>query len=424
MGPSPEVGLAVGREQQRFLGRALFRVETVTLVALLLITLVDPTAGRMGIPPWALIGLYLSYNLVVEFLRSHVPQLHGFTWKYILSGAVSALVYFLGARPGGPLFVLFFLDVACAAASLTLRGSLLYTAAVAVLTLIIDPTFPQWSLAAGNVQDVAARLVMLALFGAGTAILRRRLRLEQAAAQSVRDVAERLEELDHLRADFIATISHDLRTPLTAARAALVLLATSAADHYRPDEHVLLKNARRNIERLDLLINDLLAYNQLEAGTLRLDREPLDLRAVVTDALSVVYPLIHEKEQLVEVDLPEPLLSEGDPRRLEQVIVNLLANAHWHTPSGTCIAVSGHVNGSTVVLSVHDTGPGIPAEDLEGIFQRFYRLDSAEAGSGLGLAIARSIVTLHAGQIWAESRIGAGTTFCIALPRSTNGEKP
>jgi hypothetical protein len=250
------------------------------------------------------------------------------------------------------------------------------------------------------------------------------LRLEQVAAQSVRNTAERLEELDRLRADFIATVSHDLRTPLTAARAALVLLATSAADHYRPDEHVLLKNARRNIERLDLLITDLLAYNQLEAGTLRLDREPLDLRAVVTDALSVVYPLIHEKEQVVEVDFPEPLVTEGDPRRLEQVMVNLLANAHWHTPTGTHIAVSGHVNGPDVVLSVHDTGPGIPAEDLEGIFQRFYRLDSAEAGSGLGLAIARSIVTLHAGQIWAESRIGAGTTFCIALPHSTNGENP
>jgi len=424
MGPSPDVGLAVEREQQRFLGQALFRFETVTLVALLLITLLDPTAGRIGIPPWALIGLYLAYTLGVEFLRNRVPQLHGFTWKYILSGAVSALVYFLGARPGGPLFVLFFLDIACAAASLTLRGSLLYTAAIAVLALIIDPTFPQWSLAAGDVQDVAARLVMLALFGAGTAILRRRLLLEQAAAQSVRDAAERLAELDRLRTDFIASVSHDLRTPLTAARAALVLLATSAADHYRPDEHRLLKNARRNIERLDLLITDLLAYNQLEAGTLHLDRELLDLRAVVTDALSVVYPLIHEKEQLVEVHLPDPLLSEGDPRRLEQVIVNVLANAHRHTPNGTRIAVSGHINGPTVVLSVHDTGPGIPTEDLEGIFQRFYRLGSAEEGSGLGLAIARSIVTLHDGHIWVESRIGAGTTFCIALPHYTNGETP
>ena len=423
MGRSPDVGLAVEREQQRFLGWTLFRFETVTVVALLLITLVEPTAGRTGIPTWALILLYLTYNLVVEFLRNRVPQLHGFAWKYILNGAVSALVYFLGARPGGPLFVLFFLSVACAAASLTLRGSLLYTAAVAILTLLIDPTFPQWSPAAGHVQDVAARLVMLALFGVSTAILRQRVRLEEATAQSVRGEAERLEELDRLRADFIATVSHDLRTPLTAARAALILLASSVGDHYRPDEHGLLKNARRNIERLDLLISDLLAYNQLEAGTLRLDREPLDLRPVVTDALSAVYPLIREKGQLVEVDLPDPLLTEGDPRRLEQVIVNVVANAHWHTPTGTRIAISGRVNGPDVVVSVHDTGPGIPADELECIFQGFYRLSSSEEGSGLGLAIARSIVNLHQGRIWAESRMGAGTTFCIALPRYTNGEK-
>jgi len=170
-----------------------------------------------------------------------------------------------------------------------------------------------------------------------------------------------------------------------------------------------------------MLIDDLLAYNQLEAGTLRLDREPLDLRAVVTEAMSSMHPLIQEKGQILEVDLPEPLPGEGDPRRLEQVVVNVLANAYLHTPKGIRIGISGRISGSQVSLSVSDTGPGIPQGELEAIFRRFHRLEPARGGSGLGLAIARGIVELHGGRIRAESRAGAGTTFHIILPSAENG---
>ncbi len=246
----------------------------------------------------------------------------------------------------------------------------------------------------------------------------------EGALQTARSEAERLEELDRLRDDFIATVSHDLRTPLTAARAALILLQTTAIEPHRADERALVDNARRNIERLNLLIEDLLTLNRFEAGTLRLDVEPLDLRAVVTDAMAAVHPLIREKGQLLEVDLMEPLPTKGDLRRLEQVLVNLLANAHHHTPTGTRITISGRIMDSEVVLSVRDTGPGIPPEELERIFQRFHRLTSAEGGSGLGLAIARSLVHLHHGRIWAESRLGAGATVCVALPHYANGAQP
>jgi signal transduction histidine kinase len=395
----------------------------VTLVLLLLLTLAQPTFGRAGVPTWALILLAIGYRLLVEFLRRHVRVLHAFTWKAALDVPVAMLIYVVGAEPGGPLFVLFFLAITCATASLTLRGSLIYTAIVMASIAVVDPTFPQWSLTMGNLRNLGTRLVMLALLGVGTTILRRRLMLEQTAARSVRDEAERLEQLDQLRGQFVSHISHDLRTPLTAARAALVLLEPSLADRIRPDEHELLSSARRNIDHLQLQITDLLTYNQLEAGTLRLEREPLDLRAVVMEAIAVVHPLIREKGQVLEVNLPQPLMLDGDARRLEQAMVNLLANAHYHTPSSTRIVISGEVLGTDVRISVSDTGPGIPTPALNTIFERFHHFAAAEGGSGLGLTITRSIIDMHHGRIWAESTPGHGATFHIAVPSYTSAPR-
>ncbi len=408
----------------RFLERALFRLELATYAVLLLLALAQPTLGRTGIPTWALIALATGYALLVELARHRVPWLRPLPRKYILEAPATALVYFLGAGPGGALFVLFFLAVVCAAASMTLRGGLLYTAVVAAIVAGIDPTFPGAPSASGDVRELAPRVVLLAVFWAGTAILTRRLTLEQEAARVVRDEAARLAELDRLRTDFISTMSHDLQTPLSAAWAGLGMLEGSLADRVRPDERELLGNVGRNVERLRLLIDDLLAFNQLEAGTLRLDRELLDLRDVAADAAAALGALVREKRQTLHVDLPDPLPVAGDWRRLEQAIVNLLANAHRHTPSGTRIAVTGRATAGELLLAVGDNGPGIPAAEYETIFRRFHRLPSAEGGSGLGLAIARGIVELHGGRIWVESEPGRGATFRLALPRSENGGEP
>lgn len=422
MRESPDAPLPEESELHRFLDRALLGLEWGSLAALLLITLVQPATGRIGLPTWALVLLFATYTLFVDLLRNRIRRLHSFKLKYVLSLPVAGLIYSLGSEPGGPLFVLFFLSVVCAAATLTLRESLLYTVAVAVLTVIIDPTFPGWSVAEGDLRQLGSRLTLLAIFGASTAILTWRLTLEQETARSARGENERLGELDRLRTIFVSSVSHSLRTPLTATQAGLGLLETSAAQRLRSDERDLLENARRNTARLGLVINDLLAYNQLEAGTLQLDHETLDLRAVVTEAMSVMHSLIREKGQVLEIDLPGALPGEGDPRRLEQVIVDLLDNAHLHTPEGTRIRISGRVSGTEILLSVSDNGPGIPPEELEVVFRRSHRLGSAGRGSGLGLAIAKGIVELHGGRIWAESRPGAGATFNVALLRKENGE--
>ena len=173
-----------------------------------------------------------------------------------------------------------------------------------------------------------------------------------------------------------------------------------------------------------MIVDDLLAYNQLAADTLRLEREPLDLRAVVFDAVSTVRPLLREKGQALELDLPEALPAKGDPRRLNQVVVNLLENANVHTPEGTRVSVSGRVTDGEVSLVFSDDGPGIPETETEAIFGRFYRLATEEGGSGLGLAIARGIVELHGGRIRAENRPQGGASFVVVLPREGEGDAP
>ncbi len=202
------------------------------------------------------------------------------------------------------------------------------------------------------------------------------------------------------------------------------MVQTSASDRLHPAEAELLDNARRNMERLGLSIDDLLAHNQLASGTLRLDRDVLDARTVLNRAIAAVHSLVQEKGQTLEVDLPESLPVEADAGRFGQMVVNLLANAHQHTPAGSRIMVSGRVSDAEVLLAVRDTGPGIPVAERERIFQRFHRLTSTTGGSGLGLAIAKAIVELHEGRIWVESGAGGGATFWVAIPRAKRAGEP
>lgn len=412
-------------ETYRFLDWALRWLRWATLAVVLLLTVVRPGSSRGGVPNWVLVLIFIGYNLVVSLLQRWRPNLRSFAWVALTDLLVAAMLYLVSTEPGGPLFVLFFRAVDSAAASLTLRDTLLYTAVVAIVAAVIESMLPLWSSTPRDVRQLVARLVMLGLVGAGMAIVTRRLTLEHDAARQVQAEAERLATLDQVRADFIATVSHELLTPLTATRAGLGMLETSALDRLQPSEAELLRNIRHNTEYLGVMIDDLLAFNQIEAGVLRLDRKPFDLRAVIADATATVATLLAEKRQTLKVDLPESLPCEGDSRRLQQVMVNVLANAHRYTPEGTHIVISAAVSVSEVHLMVRDNGPGIPAGEPEAIFRRFYRGAppgvTGFGGSGLGLAIARGIVELHEGRMWAESDPGGGAVFHILLPCPAKG---
>ena len=244
---------------------------------------------------------------------------------------------------------------------------------------------------------------------------------EEAVAQASRDEAARLAELDRLRREFVAAVSHELRTPLGSARVGLGMLESGLDDRLGPEEREVFGTVRRNLERLTMNVNDLLTVNQLEAGVLQLRPQPVDLRAIIADAIAALHPLIGAKDQVLEVDLPEPLPVVGDPQRLEQLALNLVANAHYHTPAGTRIAVTGRTAGAEVRVAVRDSGPGLPPEVLGRVFERFHRVAPAAGGTGLGLAIAKALTELHGGRIWAESRPGRGTAFHVALPAAPGG---
>ena len=404
----------------RFLAQTIARLRWATIAALLLISVVQPSAGRWRVPEWGLLLLFVAYNLGLDRLRGRANGHRGFAAAALLDLPAVGLVYAGCSQAGGPLFTLLVLAAAQTTAFMTFAGSLLYTGALMGITAAVEPTFPQWAASLEDMREMSARFVVLGLVGVGMGTLTRRLEREQAAAASMLGEATRLEDLDRVRADFVATVSHDLRTPLTAARAALGLLDVSAGKGLRDDERELLANGRRNVERLGALIDDLLAYNQLEAGTLRLERAPLDLRGVVAEAMAAVHPLVRSAGQTLELDLPEPLPTEGDAARLEQVFLNLLVNAHRHTPEGTRVLVAGRADAGEVVVTVGDDGPGIAPEEREAVFRRFHRL-GGEGGSGLGLAIARAIMEMHGGRVTAEDGPGGGALFRVALPSHGNG---
>jgi signal transduction histidine kinase/GAF domain-containing protein len=218
-----------------------------------------------------------------------------------------------------------------------------------------------------------------------------------------------------LQEEFLRTISHELRTPVTALRAGLGMLELALSPVLGPEERDLLTSLRHTVEIQRLHIEDLLTARLVRAGALSLKRERLDLRLVVEEAAKTLRPLVDEKGQYLTLDLPVSLTVSGDARRLEQVVLNLLANAYRHTPSATQIRISAWVAAEEVRLAVRDTGPGIPPDQLEANFEPFQRAGQHSDGTGLGLSIVRELVRLHEGRLWVEATEGGGATFHLAL---------
>jgi len=223
---------------------------------------------------------------------------------------------------------------------------------------------------------------------------------------------DRLELSFKRQRDFVSDASHELRTPLSVLRAQVELLARETDEQRRGDGTVTLL---RRLDELDRLVGDMLTLASAEAGQL-IEPRPIDLRDFFED-LQRDLPLFGERDfQLTSADGT----LEADPDRLTQVLRNLVRNAVTHTIPGDQVAISARGVNSHLEISVSDTGPGIPPDQLEPIFERFHRLDQSRQrdhrGTGLGLAIARAITEAHGGTIRAESGNGYGATFRITLP--------
>jgi signal transduction histidine kinase len=240
-----------------------------------------------------------------------------------------------------------------------------------------------------------------------------------------RDVTSDL-ELERQKDEFLANVSHDLRTPLSAIKASVGVVLSNEPPGMAEALHRMLANIDQAADRMTGLVNDLLELARYRAGRTALDLTRTDLRAVAQRAVQTVEPLALTRGQRVELRLPEAEVPLSvDRSRLERALVNLLGNAQRHGREGGLIRLTLEVDAGVdeAVFAVQDDGPGILPSEHQRIFHRFHRGEAAASGplqgSGLGLPIARAMVEVHGGRLWVESDgNGSGATFRIALPRT------
>jgi two-component system phosphate regulon sensor histidine kinase PhoR len=228
----------------------------------------------------------------------------------------------------------------------------------------------------------------------------------------------RIRRLETVRRDFISNISHELRTPLAGLKA-LVDTLRGGAIKDRPAAKRFLKRMDAEVDALTKMVEELLELSRIESGQAPLSLAPTSLAEVVIPPVDRLRPQAERAGLELTVQLPPevpPLLADVERARL--VLTNLVHNAVKFTPPGGKITVSAALKAAEVIVSVKDTGVGIPADDLSRIFERFYKADRARSGggTGLGLAIAKHVVQGHGGRIWAESVEGQGSTFYFTLP--------
>jgi len=248
----------------------------------------------------------------------------------------------------------------------------------------------------------------------------------EMAAELQRRAGER-DQLDRMRDEFVLTASHELRSPLTSVQGfaeLLMLEREMLATKQRETVEVILDNTRHLVR----LIDDLLDLARSDAGRLTIERRPTEVESLVEDAIRTMRAQFEARGQLLREQI-EPGLPrvEADGGRIRQVLVNLLTNANEYCQEEAEIEVEARRTGGEVEIAVSDNGPGIPARQLEHIFERFTRGDAGETqrvgGTGLGLAISKSLVELHGGAIEAESVVGGGSTFRFRLPAAASRER-
>ena len=231
----------------------------------------------------------------------------------------------------------------------------------------------------------------------------------------------RLKELDKLKSDFVSNVSHELRTPLTAIKGSVDNMLDGLTGDLNEKQSRYLVRIKSNTDRLARLINDLLDLSKIEAGT-RLKPTNLDLVTIAREVAESLGPVAAEKFISFAIKCVENNLTAwADPDRIAEVFTNLLGNAIKFTPTHGTVTLSLQRNGAEwVKVSVADTGPGVPVEEANRIFDKFYQVTQAEkqksVGTGLGLSITKALVEMHGGKIWLESEGGGGSTFSFTLP--------
>ncbi len=234
----------------------------------------------------------------------------------------------------------------------------------------------------------------------------------------------RIERLEHVRQEFLSNVSHELRTPLTAILAFVETLEAGAIDDVE-SAHRFLSIIRKNANRMNELIGDILELSAIEAGNVKVRAEQVELNAIVNDVISSLATKIESQGVSVTNAVAREATVFADARRLEQMLTNLVENAIKFNRENGRVTIKfepGVEPGVRDRIVVEDTGEGIPAQHLERLFERFYRVDRARSremgGTGLGLAIVKHLARAHGGEVTVTSELGKGSTFTIELPPS------
>ena len=296
-----------------------------------------------------------------------------------------------------------------------------------------DPVHPRSALGVPlAVGDKAVGVLLLEQWQPGPAFAEADIPLLQALANLVALTADRIRLLaevertrvvakdDHLKSELLSALAHEMRTPLASIKGYSTALLMEEIQWDPVKRAEFLRIIDEETDKLEGIISDLLESSMIEAGRLEIEPEPILLPRL---AREIVDDMLHytDKHRFVASFPPQFPIVDADPRRIHQVLRNLLDNAVKYSPHGGLVVVRGEVGQDEVIISVADQGVGIAPEHLNRLFERFFRAQELEehvAGSGLGLPIAQAIVNSHGGRIWAESRLGKGSTFYFTLPLS------
>ena len=244
-----------------------------------------------------------------------------------------------------------------------------------------------------------------------------------------RDITERkaaeakLRQIDQMKTEFLSNVSHELRTPLQSIGGfTKLMLRGEVPDHETQQEFLQIIDSES--QHLGNLINSLLDMSRLESGRFQINKRLLSIRDTIIDAVKSFHTLARDKDIGLNEDIPAELPEiEADGDRLRQVIINLLSNAIKFSDPGGSVMVKATSHNGELLFQVADQGIGIPQEAMSHLFERFYRAEEklTRGGAGLGLYISKQIIEAHGGHIWAESKLGEGSTFSFTLPLNGKG---
>jgi len=239
----------------------------------------------------------------------------------------------------------------------------------------------------------------------------------EKAVKELSKAYDELKQVERYKSDFFSNVTHDLKTPITAIKGATELMYKKYGNN--PDIKSYLEIQQRNIEKLSTMVGNLLDCAKIEAGKLELNLEEADISEVIEDAVLMVMPISWDKKVKLEYSPPEqPLIAMIDRNRIEQAISNLLSNAIRFSPKNKSVEVKLSSNKNFAQITVEDYGPGIPKEEWDKVFMKFFRRagEKASEGIGLGLAIVKAIIEAHGGRVWISQPTHKGTAFNITIP--------